>query len=280
MSSEAEKVRAALDARRGGISTAVIGAPGTGKSTLLGSVGELYTKDEVLLLAPKPREINSWLYTKYGFDQSAEVYEDARWKPALKLYEADSFLKLEQKVLSLYDDERTRVVLLDPYTDVVKFAARDLLKAERAAHPRESSDSRGFYGALKHALSNFTSTLVGLSSPTLKVPKHVFVAVHAQSAKEDEKGSSVTFEGEVMPMIEGGHRYDFASEFDLVCYTRIKHLASFNPKTKKNEKEVKYLVQISADPKRHAKTAIAPRMEEVEVENNLTKLFATLLLGS
>lgn len=273
-------VRDLLDARRGGISLAIVGAPGTGKSTFLGSIGKLYKKEEILLLAPKPREINSWKYTEHEIDQSAEVFADHKWKPSLDKYEADAFLKLEQRVESLYDDTQHRVIILDPYTDVVKFAAHDLLKAEKAATPRDSGDSRGFYGALKHKLGNFTSTLAGLSSPSLAVPKHVLVAVHAQPAKEDEKGAGggVTFEGEVMPMIEGGHRHDFASEFDILCYSKIKHFSQFNPKTKKTEREVKYLVQVSADPKRHAKTAIGPRMDEVEVENDFEGFLKALFL--
>jgi len=270
-------LRQILDTRRGGVSVACVGAAGTGKSSFLGSIGELYSKEEVLLLAPKPREINSWRYSQYEFNESAEVFQDFRWRPSLDMYEADAFLKMERRLLSLYEDEQFKVIILDPYTDVVKAAAHDLLKADKAATPKDSPDSRAFYGSLKHKLSNFTSTLVGLSSPALVVPKHVLVAVHAQPAKDDEKagGGGVTFEGDVMPMIEGSHRHDFASEFDIVCYSKIKH----SSKIEKGKliKDVEYVVQIGADSKRHAKIAIAERLAEVEIENSLPKLLGLVL---
>ena len=273
------QLRKYLDSRRGGISLVAIGAPGTGKSSLLGSIGEVYDKEEVQLLCPKPREINSWRYDEYGFNENAEIFSDPRWRPSLDMYEADAFLKMERRVLELYDDKEVKVVILDPYTDVVKAAAHDLLKVDKAATPRDSSDSRSFYGSLKHKLSNFTSTLVGLSSPALSVPKHVLVAVHAQPTKEEERegGAGITFEGEVMPMIEGGHRHDFAGEFDLVVYTRIKHTSQII--NKKLVKGVAYVAQIGADSKRHAKIALAPRLSEVEVENDISTILELVFEG-
>lgn len=271
------KLRKILDERRSGLSVAVVGAPGTGKSSFLGAIGEVFSKDEVLLLCPKPREINSWRYDEYGFSEKAEVFHDPKWKPALSMFEASAFNALERRVLDLYDDEQHRVIILDPYTDVVKLASHDLLKVDKAGTPRESSDSRGYYGALKHRLGNFTNDLVNLTSPSLRVPKLVLVAVHAQPAKEDEKagGVGVSFEGDVMPMIDGGHRHDFAGEFDVVCYSRIKH--SMKLEGGKQVKSVNYVVQIGADAKRHAKVAIAPRLTETEVENSVTKLLELAL---
>jgi len=212
-----KKLRSYLDTYRGGVSLAVVGGAGTGKSTALASIGELYSKDEILLLAPKPREINSYLYREHNIHQTAEVFQDLKWRPSLGLYEANAFVSLERRILELYEDEKFKVIILDPYTDVVKLASHDLLKADKAATPRDSSDSRGFYGSLKHRLSNFTSTLVGLSSPALIQPKHVLVAVHAQPAKESEKegGAGISFEGEVMPMIEGGRRQAKPSDLSL-----------------------------------------------------------------
>lgn len=266
------ELRTKLDSYRGGISTVVVGGAGTGKSTLLGSIGEIYSPDEVLLLAPKPREINSWLYREHNFSQTAEVFSDPRWRPSLDIFEATGFLNLERRLLELYEDKQYEVILLDPYTDVVKLAAHDLLKSDKAATPRDSSDSRGFYGSLKHKLGNFTSTLVGLSSPVLDCPKHVFVAVHAQPAKDGEKegGAGVSFEGEVMPMIEGGHRHDFIGEFDIAVYTKIKH--STKIVNRKLVKTVEYLIQVDADAKRHAKLAICGRLDEGDLPNNLPAL--------
>lgn len=270
-------LRTKLDAYRGGIALAVVGGAGTGKSTLLGSIGELYKPEEVLLLAPKPREINSWKYREFGFHKTAEVFSDMRWRPSLEIYEANSFLELERRLLELYEDTQYKVIILDPYTDVVAAASHDILKADRAATPRDTPDSRGFYGSLKHKLGNFTKTLVGLSSPALVQPKHVLVAVHAQSAKDDEKagGSGVSFEGDVLPMIEGGHRNDFAGEFDLVVYTRIKHGTELV--NRKPVKTVRYMIQVDADPKRHAKTALTGRLDLGDLENNLPKFLEKIL---
>lgn len=267
-----DELRSKLDAYRGGISLAVIGAAGTGKSSLLGSIGTIFDPEEILLLAPKPREINSWKYRDFGITETAEVFQDTRWRPSLDMYEADAFLKMERRLLELYEDTQYKVIILDPYTDVVSAASHDLLKVDKAATPRDSSDSRGFYGSLKHKLDNFTKTLVGLSSPALSCPKHVLVSVHAQPAKEGEKegGAGVSFEGDVMPMIEGSHRHSFGSEFDILCYSRIKH--SNKVVAGKMQRSSDYIVQVSADPKRHAKVAIAERMERGEFPNDLREM--------
>lgn len=261
-----------LENYRGGISAVDIGPPGTGKSTFCGSIAEIYDAKEILLLAPKPREINSWLYREKGITAHAEVFSDPKWRPSLDMYEADGFLKLERRLLELYDDERFEVIILDPYTDVVKLAAHDILKSEKAATPRDYYDSRSFYGDLKYKLENFTKTLVGLTSPAIACPKHVLVACHAQPAKEGEKQESgVSFEGDVMPMIEGGHRHDFASEFDVCVYSKIKHESKIV--NSKMVKSSSYVIQVQADNKRHAKIALAPALTQSELPNSVVDLF-------
>ena len=261
---------------RGGLTGLFIGAPGTGKSTLLGSIGELLPPEEVLLLAPKPREINSFMYRRHGIHEAAEVFKDHRWRPSLGVYEADAFDRLSRRLLELYEDTKFRAVLLDPFTDVVALAAHELLRAEQAETPKDLRDSIGFYGALKHRLKNFTQDLVGLASPDLPQPKHVFVAVHAQrpveedikgKATADAKGKGVEWEGDVLPMVEGGYRREIAGEFDLVGFTSVEYENVRVGNAFKRQES--YVVQLNASPDRHAKAAIAPRLKTTKVANTL-----------
>lgn len=240
---------------RGGITGLDIGSPGTGKSHLLGTICELVPPTEVLLIAPKPREINSALYMKHGLDKTAQVFSDRRWRPTLGLHEAGGFVALNRAILDLYDDETYSVILVDPITDVVNLAAHDLMKGEKAATPRDMSDSRGYYGSLRYKMQEFIENLVGLADPSMKRPKHVFCAVHAQPAKDDEKSESmgVEFEGSVLPMIEGSFRQKIAGEFDMVMYSRIKHTQAVV--AGKMQRNTQYVVQLAADNERHAKVS-------------------------
>lgn len=271
-----------LDNFVGGITGLFIGYPGSGKSWLLGSIGEIAKNP--LLIAPKPREINSFQYRKYGLDQTAKIFKDHRWKPSLDSFEAGAFVEMERFILSLYEDEEHDVILLDPLTDVVNLAAHDLLKGEKAETPKDLRDSIGFYGALKYRLKNFVQTLTGLASPDLARPKHVLVAVHAQPTKEsdikgnataDKTGKGVEFQGDVLPMIEGGYRREIAGEFDVVGFTSLKHERSISGgKVSVSER---YIVQLNADSERHAKAAMAPRLSESEVGNTMSEVLQAIL---
>jgi len=266
---------------QGGLTGLFIGPPGTGKSHLLGTISEVDDIENPMLLAPKPREVNSAKYREHEI--ASEIFKDHRWQPALGLYEIGAFKRLYTRVMDLYEDEDHDVVLLDPFTDVVTLAAHELLMAEKAESPRDLRDSIAFYGALKYKLKGFTQALVGLASPDLPRPKHVFATAHAQpTTEEDIKGKAtaegqakgIGFLGEVLPMIEGAYRRDIAAEFDIVGFTS---LAYENVRDgKKLVREAKFVVQLNADPARHAKVAIVPRLKEKTIPNSMVDLFRVI----
>lgn len=271
---------------RGGLSVLLQGAPGTGKSWMLGTAKEIPGVNEVLLLAPKPREINSFKYRAHGLTEHAEIFQDAKWAPTAKSYESGAFTKLYQRILALYDDDVYDAIIVDPFTDVTYLAAHELLEAERAETPRDLRDSIGFYGALKYKMKGFTQSLTGLTQ-SAKRPKHVFVSVHIQPAKEDtplkgggtkesqdNRAQGVEFMGEVLPMIEGGYRREIAGEFDVVGFTSVKH--ELMKVGGKMERVANFVCQLNADPERHAKAAIVPRLAQAEIPNNLPALFRVI----
>jgi energy-coupling factor transporter ATP-binding protein EcfA2 len=278
-----------LDAFEGGTTHLYIGPPGTGKSHLCGSICELIDPEKVVLIAPKPREINSYLYTKYGLNKRAQIFRDHRWAPAVDSYEADGYLRLMRYLLSLYEDKETQAVILDPLTDAVQLAAHDLLKAERAATPRELRDSIGFYGALRYKLKDMVQTLVGLASADLPRPKHVLVTIHAQPAKEedikgketaDAKAKGIEFFGDVLPMMEGGYRRELAGEFDIVGYTGVRYEFEKRPDGKDDYtkgRRPRYYVQLAPDQERHAKIAISPALAEKELPNTVAAILDAVL---
>jgi hypothetical protein len=275
-----------MSALRGGLTGLFIGPPGTGKSWLLGTATEAGLTP--ILLAPKPREVNSYKYREHNVP--SEVYRDHGWAPAIARYEAGAFTKLFEKVLSLYEDETYDAVLLDPLTDAVMLAAHELLAPERCETPRDLRDSIGFYGALKYKLKGFTQALTGLASPDLARPKHIFVTVHAQPVKEDSqlpknqgggtkesqdhRAQGVEFMGEALPMIEGGYRREIAGEFDVVGFTSVVH--ALEKVGSKMERTSRYVVQLNADSERHAKAAIVPRLAKAEISNSLVDLFRVI----
>ena len=272
---------------KGGLTGLFIGPPGVGKSYLLGSTLALPGVARGLLLAAKPREANSFLYRQHAAKLDVETFRDHRWAPTIDKYEAGAFTKLFKRVLDLYDDDTYDVVLLDPITDVVTLAAHELLAHERAATPRDLRDAIGFYGSLKYKLKDFTQSLTGLASPDLKRPKHVFWTVHSQPTKEDQvqkdksvkessdnRGAGIQFMGDELPAIEGGYRREIAGEFDIVGFSSVKY--EMTKVGNVMSREAKYVVQLNADPERHAKAAVVPRLKEKEVANSMVEIFRVI----
>lgn len=269
---------------RGGISMLLLGPPGTGKSWFLGSCKEAGIENP-LLLAPKPREVNSYLYRKHKIP--FEVFDDPGWAPPVGQFEAGAFTRLYKRIQELKSDTTHDAVILDPFTDVTYLALHEILSTEEAETPREMRDSQSVYGSLKHRMKNFTASLVGLSSPSLPRPKHVFVAVHAQPTKEDQqlsmkqgggtkessdnRAKNVSFMGEVLPMVEGSYRQEMMGEFDIVGFTHVKH--DLVREGAKMVKKMRYVVQLDADNERHAKAALLPRGTGAEIDNNMKALF-------
>lgn len=263
----------------GGMSMAVMGPPGTGKSTLLGSCGVL---GPAKLLATKPREANSWLYRENGIIADAEVFMDAKWRPSLGMYEADAYVRLLKRLWELFDDKDYDFVLLDPFTDLVELAANELLKTEKAATPRDMRDSMGFYGALRYKLREVTQALTALQFAPK--PKHVLVSVHTQPAKDDQqragqviesadnKSQGVEYEGTVLPMIEGGYRHKFAGEFDIVVFSDIEHKTEIVDR--KSVKTSRYVVQVAPDADRHAKQTLGSVFADKTMPNDFAAFLA------
>ena len=271
----------------GGLTGIFIAPPGVGKSYLLGTIVEVPGVEKALLLAAKPREANSFIYRKYRALIDVETFADHRWIPDLNLFEFGAFKKLLERLVALYDDDTYDAILLDPFTDVVYQAAHELLAPERASDPRKLRDSIGFYNALNPKLKTFTQTLVGLASPGLKRPKHVFVSIHAQPSKEDQvqkdksmkesadnKAQGIEFMGDVHPMIEGRYRREIAAEFDIVGFNSVKY--EMTKVGNVMSREAKYVVQLNADPERHAKAAVVPRLKEKEVANSMVEIFRVI----
>lgn len=268
----------------GGLTTLLVGPPGTAKSTTLGSIAEVPGIKKALLLAPTPREVNSFKYTQYRDVIDHRVYQDFGWHPTIDRYEAGAFTSLYKDVVALYEDETYDAVLVDTYDGAVSLAAHELLAPERSPTPRDLRDSRGYYGALKYKLSDFTTALINLASPALSKPKHVFVAVHAQPTREDDKqkttdsvAKGIEFLGEVQPMVEGGHRHGIAGEFDVVAFTMIKH--EMVRDGNKMRREARFVMQVDADPERHAKAAVIPRLNR-EIPASLPALFEAIAEAS
>ena len=272
----------------GGLSIAVMGSPGTGKSTLAGSAAAL---GKTVLLAPKPRETNSWKYRENAHNITREIYYDAKWNSVIKNFEADAFVRLQQRVYALMEDTEHQIVIVDPFTDVVTLASHELLKGEQAATPRDLRDPLGFYGSLKHLLLAFTQSLTMLQFAP--VPKHVIVTVHTQPAKEEQQvprsqgggnkpsadkvAQGVEFEGQVLPMIEGAYRRAFAGEFDMVCFTDIVFEKALVHG--KMEKTTRYVLQVQPDAERHAKSVLGP-VAHATVENDFAAILRLISGGA
>ncbi len=264
---------------KGGITGLFVGPPGTGKSWLLGTAAQV--AERPLLLAAKPREINSFQYIQQ--DIATEIFHDYKWAPPIDSFETGGYLKLYRRVLELYEDTEYDAILLDPLTDVCTMAEHELLEPERAAAPNELRDPLSFWFALRTKLESFTQALTRLASPDLARPKHVFVAVHAQPTKEEDiKGKEtaeanargIEFMGEALPMLAGSYRRKVMSEFDIVGFTKVQH--KMHRVGNKMEKVTDYVVQLNADPERHAKAALIPRMAQAEIPNSLVELFRVI----
>ncbi len=273
----------------GGISIAVLGPPGTGKSTLLGSVGKYIDPAAVKLLATKPRESNSWLYRATGITAGAEIFHDPKWRPSAEQFEAEGWKRLVKRIWELHDDPNIRVVIVDPFTDVVTLAMHNILAPRKVASPNDTGDGQGVYGTLRHRLKEITQALTALQFA--KVPKHVLVAAHVQPAKEDVQLSrnqgggtkrsqdhaseGIEYEGNVLPMIEGGYRREFASEFDVVVYSDVVHrkvpVPGSAPRT-----ESSYVLQVAPDVDRHAKHVLGPLSSTGPIRNDFMELLTTL----
>jgi len=247
----------------GGISLLVCGPPGTGKSTLLGSV---LSHGKTLLIALRPNEVNSYGYRSLPKDQITLIY-DRGWKPDLDKFVASGFHELMVLLYELQEDETYDFVLLDPLTDAFVLAQHEIMAKEKSPTFQDMGNSMGAYGALRHKSIALGKAVTDLQFA--KKPKHVLAAIHTQPAKEDEKGhATVTYSGEVLPAIEGSYRELIAGEFDIVLHTTISR--SFKEGTS-------YGVEVVTNAKRHNKIRLAPALEVKTLPNDFGKVMKVIL---
>jgi energy-coupling factor transporter ATP-binding protein EcfA2 len=239
-----------------GESLVVLGAPGTGKSHLLGSVCEVVAPERVALLCTKPKELMSHLYRKYGLNKTPHFYHDAHWRPERGEYEAKAWLRLLNDIDDLYVNPDIDAVLLDVGTDAINLLDHHLLAPHSVASPGDLANTMGYYRQLKDGAQALSERLVGLTLPQLTngAPKFVLVAWHTQPAKDDmaptkqekaagvlskpsadKRASGVEYWGEQLPMIEGGYRRKLIGDYSIKVISQLLPPA-FDPATKKMTK--------------------------------------------
>jgi len=242
----------------------VIGPPNTGKSNFLGSTAEHFKSSEIRLLCPLPREAASHLYVKHSIE--AELFSDDDWMPDLKSYEASAYRKLLERLRELRSDDEAKVILFDNGTDGQALASHELLGPHKAAGPKETPDSRGYYGELKFKTQTMIKALTSLAS----YGKIVICAWHAQAMKEGEASDrGIAFEGGVLPAMDGSYREQLAGQFSTVVYSKLLP-PQFDAQTKKMG-DYRYVLQVKPDKERHAKVAGA-RVEQEYIDNNFGAL--------
>jgi len=242
----------------------VIGPPGTGKSNLLGSVGERFKADEIVLLCTLPREANSHLYVKYGI--KPEIFSDDEWLPELDMFKHGGYKKLIERLYELRKDNGVKAVLLDSGTDAQALASHVLLAPFKAAGPKDTPDSRGYYGELKFKTQSLIKALTALANHG----KIVLCAWHAQSLKEsDASEKGIAFEGGVLPALDGSYREILAGQFSTVVYSKLLP-PQFDAKLK-GMSDYRYVLQVKPDKDRHAKVAGA-RVDKEYIDNDFGSL--------
>lgn len=261
----------------------VAGPPGTGKSTLLGSMAEVV--ENVLVLATLPRELESWLYQKYALPYI--LFEDPEWVPAvlgekknaqenvLKAgkYNARAFAHfLEVLEWLRMEDEQYDAIIVDSGTELAELGWHAALAPFGVSTPSQiEGRSRWLpYETLDTHLSAAVDSLVSLSQ-SAKRPKHVGISWHTQPPKDDaiddgggtkvkkesadSAGAGVEFEGHVLPMVRGRFRRRLSNKVPTFVYTDVKiaydvgsGLSRSNAAT-----SVEYRIQVRPDMDRHTK---------------------------
>lgn len=273
----------------------VMGPPGTGKSTLLGSMCE---EGKTLLLATLGREASSWKYQEHNPDTI--ILQDTDWRPSPNegegQYDADAFLKFLDVVEGLYDDEEYSVVLVDSGTELAEAAWREALKpygVMDASYIGTGGNRYGPYTALDGLLNQALQLLQGLKSA--KKPKLVGISWHLQPIKEevsevvsagpgqkmtikkdsaDQRGGGVEYEGGMLPMVRGKFRRRVEALVDVAVYTRMMfERVEQQGKIKRGggDKRPIYQLQVVSDEERHCKLP-GPLPDEAFIPNDWQSL--------
>lgn len=247
-----------------GLSTLVIGAPGSGKSWLSGSIADFGTTE---VLVTKPKEASSYHYTHHPNIRNVEIFHDPNWSPALGQHEASAFIDLIKYMDELMHDDDVDNIVIDPLTDVHKLLKREILSAEDAGRMNEMSDARGAWGDVRELWEETADKISALTyAPT---PKNVVATVHAKVPSEEERESQdVEYISDVLPSIQGSFKTLLEGEFQVVVHSRV--ITEFDPDER--EQISKYRVEVRADSERHSKVAVAPALEAERLPNEFSAI--------
>ena len=259
-----------------------MGPPGTGKSYGAATVAKL---GKTLLLACKGREARSIGYVQNKKNVDTEIYEDVKWTPSLKRFQADAYMNLLRRLDALYEDDTYDAVIIDPFTDFAGSIAHHILAPIGVGSPGDMADTFAFYVSLKDKADEAIRLATGLATHA-KRPKHVIVTMHVQPPKEeqiikgvakpsaDKVARGIEYEGSVLPMIDGAYRRKMAGDFDIVIYSGVDQ--RFNKKSKKQEPW--YYIQISPDRDKHSKIAVGIPTTD-QIDNDFSKLLEAISVG-
>lgn len=276
------------------ISFVVMGPPGTGKSTLCGSMAEVVGNDRTLVIATLAREKNSW---KYVENQVPSVLiEDKNWNPSQKQFDATGFPEFLQLCRWLREeDDQYDAIILDSGTELAELGWHAALAPHSVGSPAEMDGKSRWlpYETLANSADQGIKELVSLTT-VAKRPKHVGVTWHVQPPKDDTVESvgsgtdrtsrtkesadnaaqGVEYEGKILPMIRGQYRRKLTSQFDTVVYTdvRIDKKTEQLPAGKfRVYEEVSYRLQVRPDADRHTKVP-GPLPQMVHIPNSFNEL--------
>jgi hypothetical protein len=205
----------------------VLGPPGTGKSSLLGSVADVIDPMRVELLCTKANEANSFLYRKHGLSARAEIFTDPNWDPDLGVKEATGFNELRKHIRELRGVPDIDAVLIDSGTDAIRLlenrtlASLDMASIGDLRGKGAKDASFGFYDQLLDRGQKFMEGLIELTLPPH--PKFVLMTWHSRAASEsDEETKGIDHEGSVLPMMRGQYRKKLMGDADAVLFTDIR----------------------------------------------------------
>lgn len=243
----------------------VLGPPKTGKSSFAGSVTDVVGAERTVLLCTKANEANSYRYRQAGLSDRAELFTDSGWDPELGGLQAGAWTQLQKRIAALKGDSSVDAVIIDSGTDAMVLASHEVLAGMKVgnATPHDTGDLKKpgagdapflYYGKIKTAAQRFMGRLVELTMDA-QAPKFVIMTWHTQSMSEqDAAREGITFEGKVLPMLEGGYREKLAGDCDMVLYADVRRVVEGTPP----KPTTRHVVQIAPTTERHAAVRAMP----------------------
>lgn len=258
-------------------SIVVLGPPNTGKSHMAASIAEIVDPSRVMLLALRPKELQSGEYQRHNFPW--KCYFDENWVPDLDSYVASGFKDLLRDLRNLYTSSDYDAVIIDPLTDAFDLASHSLLAQERISTPGDlpGKGPLRYYGDLRKKCQEIVKRVTLLTVGPH--PKWVICPMHTRPAddgvdlnqgkpSQSKKAKGVRFEGDILPMLDGSYRYDMIGEFTVKLYTHVDiHF----------QRGVTYQVQVQADTEKFAGLGMLPH--DADGEKFLPNHLPTILKG-